>query len=483
MRGLDRARIMLGCLQPGQTLSIYSDALNRLADLLHYLNTSGDKVEEVTRFWMDTRANLRREMEQRKQRFDPKTDVPKKIADTLKKLSSSATFFDGVHIFTPHSDVPDDSALRLVFLLPENWYSKEGTQPATPTVLDYLASNGIKPRHRGNRLIFLAPDHGALSRLRDCILVALAWNTIVDDAGAMRLTLDNLQVQQAKRELQTAEEVLPRVARECYKWLLCPMQSSPKDSKAVEIFPLNTSGSALGSEIERVCTDNELVISKWSPIHLRSKLQELYWKGDIHAVEAMDFWEDTLKYLYLPRLKSREILAQAIVKGAASKDFFGTAYGHHDGKFDGFKFGDPNVQLDDTLLLIEPVAAVMYEKSLAEVNQPSSSGTVSPENAQAGKSTTVKASPVAVNSVSEQATQPSKKEKFFHSSVEINPATAKMRLVQLSDEIISVLASDPQASVRITVEINADFPSGVTDQIKRAISENSDSLGFEGNWE
>ena len=32
IRGLDRARILLGCLQPGQTSSLYSDALNRLAD-------------------------------------------------------------------------------------------------------------------------------------------------------------------------------------------------------------------------------------------------------------------------------------------------------------------------------------------------------------------------------------------------------------------------------------------------------------------
>ena len=42
-------------------------------------------------------------------------------------------------------------------------------------------------------LIFLAPDHGALARLRDCIRVALAWNSIVEDVAAMRLVLDNLQ--------------------------------------------------------------------------------------------------------------------------------------------------------------------------------------------------------------------------------------------------------------------------------------------------
>jgi predicted AAA+ superfamily ATPase len=78
------------------------------------LNSSGDKAQDTTRFWFDTRANLRREMEDRKRRFDDKTEVRGKIADALKHGAGNATFFDGVHIFTPHSDVPDDSALRLV---------------------------------------------------------------------------------------------------------------------------------------------------------------------------------------------------------------------------------------------------------------------------------------------------------------------------------------------------------------------------------
>jgi predicted AAA+ superfamily ATPase len=178
----------------------------------------------------------------------------------------------------------------------------------------------------------------------------------------MRLVLDNLQAQQAKRELQGAEDVLPGVARECYKWLLCPTQDDPTAAKpTVEAVPLNTGGAALASEIQRVCIDNEWVISTWSPIHLRAKMQALYWKPEKPAFGAMAFWEDTLRYLYLPRLKSRAVLEQAIIKGAASRDFFGTAFGQNGTTFEGFKLGDPNVQLDDTLLLIEPEAAKQYE--------------------------------------------------------------------------------------------------------------------------
>jgi hypothetical protein len=107
--------------------------------------------------------------------------------------------------------------------------------------------------------------------------------------------------------------------------------------------------------------DNELVITTWPPIHLRSKLKELYWKADKVAVKEADFWEDTLRYLYMPRLRDRGVLAQAIVKGAATRDFFGTAYGQSGDTFEGFKFGDSNVQFDGTQLLIEPGAASAYE--------------------------------------------------------------------------------------------------------------------------
>jgi hypothetical protein len=57
-------------------------------------------------------------------------------------------------------------------------------------VLDYVRNNGTKPRCRGNRLVFLAAEHSAHGRLADCIRVALAWNSIVEDVGKGRLNID-----------------------------------------------------------------------------------------------------------------------------------------------------------------------------------------------------------------------------------------------------------------------------------------------------
>ncbi|MEY3013890.1 MAG: hypothetical protein RIT45_2625, partial [Pseudomonadota bacterium] len=227
-RGVDRARILLGCLQPEQSSSLYSDALNRLADRLHYLNASGEKTADSTRFWFDTRANLRREMEDRKGRFDERNEVRGKIASILQRLTSQRGLFDAVHIFTPQSDVPDDGQLRLVVLHLEHPFTKQATQPTRDAVKAYLGQNeGNKARYKANRLVFLAPDGGAAGRLRDAVKTALAWASIVDDIATGRLNIDKLQEKQAKKELETAEAVAVRAVHDCYKWILCPLLSEP----------------------------------------------------------------------------------------------------------------------------------------------------------------------------------------------------------------------------------------------------------------
>lgn len=488
-RGLDRARVLLGCLQPGQTSSIYSDALNRLSDRLHYLNSSGDKAQDTTRFWFDTRANLRREMEDRKARFGDRNEVKGKLVEVLRKLTGGLHLFDGVHIFSPHADVPDDSGLRLVFLVTEHFYSKPETRPATEAVLDMLRNHGTKPRYHANRLLFVAADHGALPRLYESLRIALAWNSIVDDVREGRLNIDRFQEQQARKELQTAEEVLPRVSRECYRWFLCPHLESPTDTEPlVEAFPLNTGGTPYGAEIERVCTENELVITAWAPIHLRNRLKEFYWKTDRPVAGAGAFWEDSQRYLYLPRLKNHAVLDKAVIAGSGVTDFFGIAYGWDGTTFEGFQLGKAIVQVDNVLLLVEPETARAFaEEQRKPPAEPPSKHLPGEDDGQLPYSypppsgafppppgPTVSATPLKLFAAP----------CTFHGAVNINPAAAKMRLIELSDEIISLIVQDPSVALRLSVEITAEFPNGAVETLRRAISENASSLGFKiKEWE
>ncbi len=494
IRGVERARVVLGCLQPGQPPSTFSDALNRLSDRLHYLNSSGEKTLETTRFWFDTRANLRREMEERKGRFDEQREVRDRIAVTLKAMSGGSESFEGIHRFTPDEDIPDDPALRLVFLPLDKTYSKQDPKPAQAAVLQTIRPNGGKVRHRGNRLVFVAPDEATVGRLRDAARTTLSWASILKDVDEGRLNIDGQQEKLAKEQQKAAEDALHSAARACFRWVICPVQESAADRDvSFETFALATSGGTFMGELDRVCGENELVVSRWSPLHLRDKLRELYWKDGVVAVRAMTVWESVQRYFYLPRLKRQFVLEQTIQTGAASRDFFGTAYGQSGDRFEGFKLGGANVQLDDTLLLIEPEAAAAYEAALRAAEQAAKVAELSPGlDSSTGLGPLV---PIGAGGSTEPGKGPSvqlgidfptaaPRSKSFNGSVEVNATIAKMRLVSIAEEIIAVLAADPNAKVKITLEIEAEFPSGATDQTKRAVSENATSLGFKlKQWE
>ena len=138
--------------------------------------------------------------------------------------------------------------------------------------------------------------------------------------------------------------------------------------------------------------------------------------------------------------------------------------------------GSSNIVFDDTLLLIEPEAAKKYE----EASRPAPVLVTTTPEQPGATSTPVLQPPASTPGIPPKTAGA----KSFHVTAEIPTATAKMRLVQLADEIVAVLRSDPNAAVKLVVEISAEFPDGVSDTVKRAVSENARSLGLKPpDWE
>jgi hypothetical protein len=66
----------------------------------------------------------------------------------------------------------------------------------------------------------------------------------------------------------------------------------------------------------------------------------------------------------------------------------------------------------------------------------------------------------------------------------VSATLAKSKLNTIAEEVIALLVADPNATVRITLEIDAEFESGVGEATKRSVSENAASLGFKTkDWE
>lgn len=577
VRGMDRARILLGCLQPGQSSAVFSDALTRLCDRLHYLNTSGDKAQGTTRYWFDIRTNLRREMEAYKRTLDSKTQVEPFILKTLQKpeFIPSKDIFGGVHVFTQHADVPDDEHVRLVILPLSLAYSRQHQQGAFDAVLQTLRLNGTRPRQRANRLLFLAPDLDGVSRLGDVVRTALAWDVILEEIkSGRRQNMDRMQESQAARERDAALLAVPRAVRECFKWLLNPMMHDPTDkAPSIEVYALGTSGGSFTSELERTCRENELVLTIFGSELLHKLLKDFYWKEGKTAVSAGTVWQDITKYLYLSRLLTMTVFNRSVSDGVQRRDRFALATGATPDGYQNFTFGKPGWGPGEETLLIDPAAALAYEAKLeaarlelarleqerleqaqadararaeaaareaalsgagdngnsvtggAPESVPGQSGSAGQDTSGSVASGSSAAAPGAASgfgsgtafvgstgrapdSTSSRSgtaggsgTPPpvsgsglsapglsapglSAQPTLFHGTVDINAAVAKLKLAEIAQEVIALLHKDPNARIKVTLELEAEFSQGVSDTTRRAVSENARTLGFKlAEWE
>ncbi len=481
VRGVEQERVLLGVAQPGQQLGLYRDALKRLGDRLHYLNQGNERL------WFDTRPNLRREMEERKRRYQDREDLLPTLRDRITRaLSLSGSVFGGCHVFTASGDVPDDWALRLVVLPPEASYRSSGPSQARERALELVKQRGAQPRHRQNRLIFLAAEADTVSRLNDQVRSTLAWYSIVKDIEDAKLNLDQLQAQQAKKQKDDAESALRRMVRETYKWLLAPVQQASPGKGLSEVqweaFQLNPGASQWMPELERVLLENELVITQWAPVHLSRLLQTWFWR-ERPSASALTVWQQSCSQLYLPRFKNDEVLRHAVSAGSEEDDFFGVAQGEEGERYLGFSLGRRVVLPLDATVLIEPSAAMAYA-SAQRAREAAASGSVTPIAAPIDAPSSERAAPHRASLAAERVTPPSASSKQapkrrFYGRVSLKPTLAKKEFAELVDEVIMQFAARADVTLTLELEINAESAEGFDEVLQRVVKENCAVLKFE----
>ncbi len=477
VRGLEIERVILGCAEPGRQTGVFKDALARLTDRLHYLNSADH------RFWFDTRPNLRREMEERKKRFKDGQDVLPVIREGIQKSLPSGVF-GGVHVFTPSGDIPDDQALRLVVLSPETPFSRTENRFWKPTAEEILLNRGDQPRHRQNRLLFLAADFDNVGRLKDQVRSMLAWKSIVTDYRENRLVLDNLMAAQAEAALKQALEAFKKALRETYKWVLAPGQEAQPGKGVSEIFwehfPINSGAANPALEIEKVLKENVTLILEWAPYHLSKMMKQWFWKEGVPAVGALEVWQAMCSFLYLDRLKDEDVFRAVLTAGSESSDFFGLAQGKEGDKYLGFSLGKATSPvLDNSLLLIEPETAAAYADAEAASKEGKTGipGDPYPEGTPGGGTGVQEPGAPGYNGQEEDsAGEPPKKR--FYGSLEIDPVKAKKQFSDMVDEVLMQFSTRPDVKLRIVLELEAESPSGFDGATQRTVKENCGVLKF-----
>jgi predicted AAA+ superfamily ATPase len=462
-RGVETARVVLGCLQPEQQPHIYRDALGRMETRLTYLNKSHD------RWWLDVRPNLRREMEDRKRRFD-ESEVTEEIRSALNRVMGQSSL--PLHVFTPAADIPDEWSLRLVILPPDKPWVRTGANPARDAAAAILRKRGEQPRQKQNRLLFLAAEVDQVRHLKDTVRALLAWRSIENDEKELRVNLDTLQKRQVGQYLEQTRDTVLRLVREAFKWLLAPSQTAKPNGSIGEVewdaLSLNPASQGLGKEIDRVCVENELVIHQWAPLHLHNLLKRWFWRDDAKDISAQDVWQKMCQYLYLPRLADSQVMQATITEGATSRECFGIATAKADEGYRGFSFGKSAAIYMDALLLIEPATAADYEEKTRPKTEPVNPDTPAP------KADSSKAPPAIPGRMQERPTR-------YFGTVELDPVKASLQFSKIVSELVELFSATPGTNVRIKVDIEADDERGFSEGTVRSAKENGKVLGLKSS--
>ena len=138
-RGIDDRQVKLGCVQPGEAVATFGDALRRLTDRATYLYVDGK------RYWYSTQPTVTRLADDRaSQKNDD--DVNEEIARRLRSEAGKRDAFSKVHACCPGSDIPDERTARLVVLGPEFPHTaKNAEQRGTEGGTCHLGITGQQP--------------------------------------------------------------------------------------------------------------------------------------------------------------------------------------------------------------------------------------------------------------------------------------------------------------------------------------------------
>ncbi|MCE2669063.1 MAG: Swt1 family HEPN domain-containing protein [Microcystis sp.] len=479
-RGLEDKRIKLGCVQPGETVATFGDALRRLTDRATYLYIDGN------RYWISNQPNVTRTAQDRANLlFEERYKVTEEIVRRLKADQQRGEF-GAIHI-APEStaDIPDDPHLgvRLVVLGTGQPHSKSAEDsPARRLVAEILNQRGGSPRYYKNTLVFVAPDKSNLENLEKNVAGYLAWNSIVADKET--LNLDVSQNKQAITKRDQADKEVSLILNQTYKWLLVPEQPDPQ--KGIHWTDTNAQGddSPIDRASRKLVHEGQLITHYSGDNLRRDALDKYLWRSTNH-IDLKRLWEYLAQYLYLPRLKNQDVLLQTVREGVRStlvQENFGYAEGWDEAKqrYTGLVIlRDINPSISSHSLLVKPDVAMGQLEAEKPANPPTtaetdpviSSDRDRPPSLPSGVGLTVTETPGDL--VEKKLVL-----RRFYGSVEIDPLRINRDAPAIANEIIQHLTRLSGARVKVTLEIEADIPDGVPDDVVRTVTENCRTLKF-----
>jgi predicted AAA+ superfamily ATPase len=476
-KGIDERQVKLGCVQPGEAVATFGDALRRLTDSATYLYVDGK------RYWYSTQPTVARLADDRANQLTD-DQVGEEIVKRLREEARTRADFSKVHACAPSSDIPDERDARLVVLGPEFPHvQKDKNSLALKEAAAILESRGTSPRNFKNTLVFLAGDSNRLRDLEQAVRQFLAWTSIWKEKET--LNLDEFQRKQADTKRQSSDEAVDLRITEAYQWLLVPGQPDPKGE--VDWTDLKLQGQdGLATRAAKKLKNEESLLVQMGAVRLRTELDRIpLWTGNHVSIKQL--CEYMARYLYLPRLRDEQVLIAAIQDGISSLAWHVESFAYAESwdeqrqRYQGLKCGATvRVIVDDRSVLVKPdVASAQIEKdrqaaaATQQMPTPRDSGSTAPGSPSTIGTTLPGNRPTAAAPIPEPP-----KLTRFHGSVQLDPLRLGRDAAKIAEEVIQHLTALVGSEVEITLEIQANLPDGASDKLVRDVTENCRTLKF-----
>jgi hypothetical protein len=482
-RGLEDRRIKLGCVQPGESPAIFGDALRRLTDQATYLY-----VDASNRYWISTQPNVTRTAQDRAIQFqDDRDKVWEEIIKRLRADKQKGDFA-GVHIAPDSSaDIPDESSMgvRLVVLHPQYSHTtKAADSEARQQVESILNTRGASPRYYKNLLTFLVPDKAQMVQLEQTVCQFLAWESIVKDEK--NLNLDPSQKGQAEIKKKSTDEAINQLLISVYQWVLVPEQPDPQEAIQWKELRLQGQDSPI-LRASRKLIHEEYFITDYAPSRLCMEILDPYMWGENNHIDIKRLWESIAQYIYLPRIKSDQILLKTLQIGSSGllwEENYAYATGWDDTKqrYLGLKAGTQEnftVSLSSQNLIVRPnVAQQQLADELARRASLATTAVVGGKSRELAASVSGYGKKTPHELVEPPVDQPPAKKRFY-GSVKIDAMRLRGDTGQITDEILQHFTAIVGAEVTIDLEVHVNLPEGASESLVRTITENCRVLKFQ----
>ncbi|MDH2444533.1 DUF499 domain-containing protein [Amnibacterium sp. CER49] len=472
-KGIDTQRVFIGAAVPGDIVGNFHSALTQLGDRTTYYYSSAGK------HWYDTHANITRRAKDAAEALHQE-DVWAEIVKRLRSEERLRSDFAGVHVGpTDSADIPDIDQARLVVLHPRFPHRRKIADSAALNFAQQATERrGTGNRTNRNMVVFLAPDEERLAELDQAARSFLAWKEITAKANELNLTPQ--QLSQAEEKCQQFSRTVDDRLALTYVWVLNPVSPDPGSPFQLEEVKVDGQAGSLAERVAKKLGSAGAYSTQHAARSIRLALDTQVpaaWSTGHISIGAL--WSLYAQYPYMPRLRSRDVLTDAIdgqpllwqLEGFAVADGYDESAGRYTGLWLPGETG--RSPLSDASLIVKPgPAEAQRNTDRASISSDRERDVVAPADPSTPPRSFVGDQP---------PTHPAKRVPTrYVGSVPINADRYSADFAKVAAEVLANLAASG-AQLKISLAIDAVLPGGFTEQQLRTIRENASTLKFTTN--